>query len=71
MKNPECIWDAKAEHGEGARYDPATNCVWWVDILGQKMTMVEMLSMGNYNEANSVEGRYHKMAPLANAARPV
>ena len=37
MTTPECIWNAKVEHGEGARYDPTTNSVWWVDILGQKI----------------------------------
>ncbi|WP_136660479.1 SMP-30/gluconolactonase/LRE family protein [Nitratireductor sp. XY-223] len=37
MSEPKCIWQAEAELGEGVRYDPATNEIWWVDILGQKI----------------------------------
>ena len=36
MSKITCLWDAKAELGEGVRYDAIRNEVWWVDILGQK-----------------------------------
>lgn len=42
MQRPECIWDAKAELGEGVRYDPETDSVWWVDILGKKVFRLDL-----------------------------
>jgi len=42
MHAPECIWDARAELGEGVRYDAATDSVWWVDILGRKVFCLEL-----------------------------
>jgi sugar lactone lactonase YvrE len=42
MEKPTCIWDAKAELGEGARYDPISNQLWWVDILGQKIFKLDL-----------------------------
>ena len=42
MQAPECIWQAKAELGEGARYDAAHDQVWWVDILGQKIFRLDL-----------------------------
>jgi xylono-1,5-lactonase len=44
MSNVECLWDAKATLGEGARYDAATNQLWWVDILGQKIFRLDLAS---------------------------
>ncbi|MEO9230088.1 MAG: SMP-30/gluconolactonase/LRE family protein [Devosia sp.] len=37
MEEPQCIWPAMAQLGEGARYDAVTDEIWWVDILGQKI----------------------------------
>lgn len=37
MSKITCLWDARAELGEGVRYDAIRNEVWWVDILGQKI----------------------------------
>ena len=37
MSKVICLWDAKAQLGEGVRYDLIRNEVWWVDILGQKI----------------------------------
>lgn len=37
MAKAECIWQRASELGEGARYDPDTDSVWWVDILGQSI----------------------------------
>lgn len=39
---PRCIWDAKAELGEGVRYDAVRDAVWWVDILGQKIFRIDL-----------------------------
>jgi xylono-1,5-lactonase len=44
MQNVECLWDAKARLGEGARYDADTNKLWWVDILGQKIFRLDLSS---------------------------
>lgn len=33
----QCLWEAKAQLGEGARYNADTGEVWWVDIFGQKI----------------------------------
>jgi xylono-1,5-lactonase len=44
MANVECLWDAKAILGEGARYDAPTNQLWWVDILGQKIFRLDLTS---------------------------
>jgi xylono-1,5-lactonase len=44
MQNVACLWDAKATLGEGARYDAATNLLWWVDILGQKIFCLDLTS---------------------------
>jgi xylono-1,5-lactonase len=49
MAKIECIWDAKAELGEGVRYDAATQELWWVDILGQKIFCLD-LSSGKRHE---------------------
>ena len=37
MQDPQCIWPAMAQLGEGARYDGTADEIWWVDILGQKI----------------------------------
>jgi xylono-1,5-lactonase len=44
MQNVECLWNPEATLGEGARYDAATNQVWWVDILGQKIFRLDLVS---------------------------
>jgi xylono-1,5-lactonase len=44
MATVECLWNAQATLGEGARYDAATNHVWWVDILGQKILRLDLAS---------------------------
>jgi xylono-1,5-lactonase len=46
MSHVECLWDAKATLGEGVRYDAATNQLWWVDILGQKIFRLDLASGG-------------------------
>jgi xylono-1,5-lactonase len=44
MATIECLWNPQATLGEGARYDAATNQVWWVDILGQKIFRLDLAS---------------------------
>lgn len=40
----ECIWSRESELGEGARYDPDTNSIWWVDILGQRIMNLDLVN---------------------------
>lgn len=42
MAKAECIWQRASELGEGARYDPDTDSVWWVDILGQSIMRLSL-----------------------------
>jgi xylono-1,5-lactonase len=44
MAKIECLWNPEATLGEGARYDAATNQIWWVDILGQKIFRFDLAS---------------------------
>lgn len=44
MTRPTCLWDARAELGEGARYDPVAHALWWVDILGQRIFRLDLSS---------------------------
>ncbi|WP_419913747.1 SMP-30/gluconolactonase/LRE family protein [Hoeflea sp.] len=46
MSGPTCIWRTEAELGEGVRYDPASNEVWWVDILGQQIFCLNLSTGG-------------------------
>lgn len=42
MSDPQCIWRETAQLGEGVRYDPRTDEVWWVDILGQTIFCLDL-----------------------------
>ncbi|MEX3007874.1 SMP-30/gluconolactonase/LRE family protein [Hoeflea sp. TYP-13] len=42
MGELKCLWEAGAELGEGVRYDPDEDAVWWVDILGQKIFRLDL-----------------------------
>lgn len=44
MSEVRCLWEAKAQLGEGARYDPDRDAIWWVDILGQKIFCLDLQS---------------------------
>lgn len=44
MSEVQCLWEAKAQLGEGARYDPERDAIWWVDILGQKIFCLDLQS---------------------------
>jgi D-xylonolactonase len=44
MNEVKCIWKTEAELGEGVRYHPDDNTVWWVDILGQKIFRLDLSS---------------------------
>jgi sugar lactone lactonase YvrE len=46
MRELKCLWEARAELGEGVRYDRERDAVWWVDILGQKIFCLD-LETGN------------------------
>jgi D-xylonolactonase len=37
-----CLWNAQAELGEGARYDPDAHALWWVDILGRRIFRLDL-----------------------------
>lgn len=34
---PQLLWAADAELGEGLCWSPSTQCIWWVDIYGQRL----------------------------------
>lgn len=44
MSEVKCLWNAGAQLGEGARYDPDNDAIWWVDILGQKIFCLDLQS---------------------------
>ncbi len=44
MGDVRCLWEARAELGEGVRYDADNDAVWWVDILGQKVFRLDLQS---------------------------
>lgn len=44
MNKVQCLWEAKAQLGEGARYDAERDAIWWVDILGQKIFCLDLQS---------------------------
>lgn len=64
MDNLQCIWDAKAELGEGVRYEPATNQVWWVDILGHKIYRLD-----NNNRGKKLFGKRLSLSVLHSRRR--
>ena len=37
MKTPECVWDAKAELGEGPLWSVKEQALYWVDILNRRL----------------------------------
>lgn len=37
MKSPQCLWDARAQLGEGVFWHPQENAVYWVDILASRL----------------------------------
>lgn len=44
MPDVQCVIHAKAQLGEGACWDPAEQCLWWLDIWGQKIHRYEPVS---------------------------
>lgn len=36
-ETPQLLWAADAELGEGLCWSPSTQCIWWVDIYGQRL----------------------------------
>jgi xylono-1,5-lactonase len=37
MRNPECVWDAHAQLGEGPLWSVREQALYWVDILGHRL----------------------------------
>jgi L-arabinonolactonase len=44
MADIRCVVDAKAQLGEGTCWDPQAQCLWWLDIYGQKIHRYEPAS---------------------------
>jgi len=44
MTSVECIWLRESELGEGVRYDPERDAIWWVDILGRHVMCLDLAS---------------------------
>jgi D-xylonolactonase len=42
MKNPECVWDARAELGEGPLWSVKQQALYWVDILNRRLHRYSM-----------------------------
>lgn len=49
MNGIECVYDANAELGEGALWDPVDRVLWWLDIWGRRIHRHDPASARNDN----------------------
>ncbi len=60
MSEPKCIWDARAELGEGVFWHPGERSVYWVDII---QSMLHRLASNGYKDSWHFPGRASAVMP--------